>query len=160
MNVGWQMPDVQRMARNLSSLIANGVEAEVLRGRDALENVAFDVQRLVKDTLPKVKQQLRTAGTVPRLLPSFTGFSRFPSLVGLVVTRSDGFYLISLGFLVLSSSRSCKSSCNKIRCLLPSFTGFSRFPSLAGLVVTRSDGFYLVLLGFPIQSLPRFTCLG
>jgi len=57
-----QMPDVQRMARNISTLIATGVESEVKRGRDSLESVAFEVQRAIGNTLPRVKAQLRAAG--------------------------------------------------------------------------------------------------
>ena len=57
-----QMPDVQRMARNISTLIATGVESEVKRGRDSLESVAFEVQRAIGNTLPRVKEQLRAAG--------------------------------------------------------------------------------------------------
>lgn len=57
-----QLPDVQRMARNISRVIETGVESEVKRGRAALERVSSDVQRAVGSTLPTLKQHLRSAG--------------------------------------------------------------------------------------------------
>ena len=59
-----QLPDVQRMARNISRLIETGVESEVKRGRNALERVSSDVQKAVGSTLPQLKQHLRSAGTI------------------------------------------------------------------------------------------------
>ncbi len=63
-----QLPDVQRMARNISRLIETGVETEVKRGRNALERVSADVQKAVGSTLPQLKQHLRSAGTKEKCL--------------------------------------------------------------------------------------------
>ncbi|XP_046649503.1 prominin-like protein isoform X2 [Daphnia pulicaria] len=57
-----ELPDVQRIARNISQLITTGVESEVKRGRSALERISNDVQRAVGSTLPSFKQHLRSAG--------------------------------------------------------------------------------------------------
>ncbi|XP_046649502.1 prominin-like protein isoform X1 [Daphnia pulicaria] len=57
-----KLPDVQRIARNISQLITTGVESEVKRGRSALERISNDVQRAVGSTLPSFKQHLRSAG--------------------------------------------------------------------------------------------------
>lgn len=51
------------MVRNVSKLIETGVESEVKRGRSFLENISSDVQKAVANTLPALKQHLRTAGT-------------------------------------------------------------------------------------------------
>lgn len=58
-----QLPDVQRMVRNVSKLIETGVENEVKRGRASLESISSDVQKAVANTLPTLKQHLRSAGT-------------------------------------------------------------------------------------------------
>ena len=53
---------MQRIARNISRLIEDGVENEVKRGKAALERVSTEVQRAISNTLPRAKQQLRSAG--------------------------------------------------------------------------------------------------
>lgn len=50
------------MARNISRLIETGVESEVKRGRSSLESISSDVQKAVANTLPALKQHLRSAG--------------------------------------------------------------------------------------------------
>lgn len=57
-----KLPDVQRMARNVSRLIETGVENEVKRGQSALRNISIEVQRAIATTLPTLKQHLRSSG--------------------------------------------------------------------------------------------------
>ena len=82
------------MARNISTLIATGVESEVKRGRDSLESVAFEVQRAIGNTLPRVKAQLRAAGKWWSFCSSVVLFTLLLASTLLAVPRFHGNWLV------------------------------------------------------------------
>lgn len=57
-----QLPDVTATLQNVSSLMENDIENEVIKGRDEFEKVQTSIQKSVDTNIPIIRSNIKKAG--------------------------------------------------------------------------------------------------
>uniref|UniRef100_T1HML6 Uncharacterized protein n=1 Tax=Rhodnius prolixus TaxID=13249 RepID=T1HML6_RHOPR len=61
-----QLPDVTISLHNVSGLLANDIESEVIKGRDQFDRIKLSIQRSVDRTIPDIAMEITKAGDILR----------------------------------------------------------------------------------------------
>ncbi|KAK9508899.1 hypothetical protein O3M35_006341 [Rhynocoris fuscipes] len=59
-----QLPDVTISLQNVSGLLANDIESEVIKGRDQFDRIKLSIQRSVDRTIPDIALEIKKAGDI------------------------------------------------------------------------------------------------
>lgn len=59
-----QLPDVTLSLHNVSGLLANDIETEVIKGRDQFDHIKLNIQRSVDRTIPDIAREIAKAGKI------------------------------------------------------------------------------------------------
>ena len=58
----FQLPNVSSSLKNVSRLIDNNIEREVLQGKKSFDDIQIRIQSSVNQTIPRIKSAIRKAG--------------------------------------------------------------------------------------------------
>lgn len=61
-----QLPDVTLSLQNVTGLLANDIENEVIKGRDQFDKIKLNIQRSVDRTIPDIVREISKAGKILR----------------------------------------------------------------------------------------------